>query len=87
MQDVISMAVVTLRFIFISEPDKPVVTVKVPDSMLFQEALVIAAKQQNKDPTILSATYPAGTPITGGTVGEVAEKNTVIHVIDPSVVG
>lgn len=84
---VIGMAVVTLRFIFISEPDKPVVTVKVPDSMLFQEALVIAAKQQNKDPTILSATYPAGTPITGGTVGEVAEKNTVIHVIDPSVVG
>lgn len=78
---------VTLRFIFISDPEKPVVTVEVPPNMLFQEALVIAARKQNKDASILTATYPAGTPITGGTVEQVAQKNTVIHVIDPSVVG
>jgi hypothetical protein len=55
--------------------------------MLFQEALVLAAKKQGKDPSILSATYPAGTPITGGTVEKVIEQGTNIHVIDPSVVG
>lgn len=78
---------VTLRFTFISEPEKPVVTVQVPKEMLFQEALVLAAKKQGKDPTILTATYPAGTPIPGGTVERVIEQGTNIHVIDPSVVG
>jgi hypothetical protein len=78
---------VTLRFTFISEPEKPVVTVQVPKEMLFQEALVLAAKKQGKDPGVLSATYPAGTPITGGTVERVIEQGTNIHVIDPTVVG
>jgi len=50
---------VALRFTFISEPEKPVVTVQVPRDMLFQEALVLAAKKQGKDPGLLSATYPA----------------------------
>ena len=77
----------TIRFIFISEVDKPVVSLKVPSTMLFQEALVIAAKRQGKDPNILSATFPAGTPVVGGTVGDVTEKSMNIHVIDPSIVG
>ena len=78
---------VTLRFTFISDAEKPVVTVQVPSEMLFQEALVLAARKQGKDPSILSATYPAGTPITGGSVEKVIEQGTNIHVIDPSVVG
>jgi hypothetical protein len=78
---------VALRFTFISEPEQPVVTVQVPKDMLFQEALVLAAKKQGKDPGLLSATYPAGTPITGGTVEKVIEQGSNIHVIDPSVVG
>ena len=77
----------TLRFVFISDPDKPVVTLKIPDSMLFQEALVMAAKRQGKDASILTATYPGGTPITTGTVREIADKGTNIHVVDPSIVG
>jgi hypothetical protein len=81
------MAMTTLRFIFISDPEKPVVTLKIPNEMLFQEALVMAAKKQDKDATILSATYPGGTPITGGTVEEISEKSSNIHVIDPSIVG
>src|SRR5881296_1067208 len=78
---------ITLRFIFISEADKPTVTLKVPEDMLFQEAFVLAAKRQGKDAGILTATYPGGSPIAGGTVGEVSEKSTNIHVIDPSIVG
>ena len=81
------MAKVTLRFTFISDADKPVVTVQVPKDMLFQEALVLAARKQEKDPSLLSATYPGGTAITGGSVEKVIEKGTNIHVIDPSVVG
>ncbi len=81
------MAQVVLRFIFISEADKPVVTMKVPEEMLFQEAFVLAAKRQNKDATVLSVTFPGGSPIQGGTVKEVAERSTNIHVIDPSIVG
>jgi len=77
----------TLRFIFISEADKPVVSIKVPGDMLFQEAFVMAAKSRDKDASILTATYPGGSPITKGTVAEVAEKSTNIHVIDPSIVG
>jgi hypothetical protein len=77
----------TLRFVFISDPEKPVVTLKVPDTMLFQEALVMAAKKQGKDAGILTATYPGGTPITTGTVKEIADKGTNIHVVDPSIVG
>ncbi|MCK4456613.1 MAG: hypothetical protein KAW39_02620 [Thermoplasmata archaeon] len=81
------MAMTTLRFIFISDPEKPVVTLKVPNEMLFQEALVMAAKKQDKDAAVLSATYPGGTPIAGGTVEEISDKSTNIHVIDPSIVG
>ena len=81
-----SMAI-TLRFIFISEADKPAVTLKVPEEMLFQEAFVLAAKRQGKDAGIMTATYPGGSPIAGGTVDEVSEKSTNIHVIDPSIVG
>jgi len=81
------MPQVVLRFIFISEADKPVVTLKVPDDMLFQEAFVLAAKRQNKDATVLSATFPGGSPIHGGTVKEIAERSTNVHVIDPSIVG
>jgi len=81
------MPQVVLRFIFISEADKPVVTLKVPDDMLFQEAFVLAAKRQNKDATVLSATFPGGSPIPGGSVKEIAERSTNIHVIDPSIVG
>jgi hypothetical protein len=77
----------TLRFVFISDPEKPVVTLKVPDTMLFQQALVMAAKKQGKDASILTATYPGGTPITTGTVKEIADKGTNIHVVDPSIVG
>lgn len=77
----------TLRFVFISDPDKPVVTLRVPESMLFQEALVMAASRQGKDASILTATYPGGTPITTGTVKQIAEKGTNIHVVDPSIVG
>lgn len=78
---------VTLRFVFISEADKPVVSIRVPEDMLFQEAFVTAAKRQGKDATILTATYPGGSPITGGTVKEVAETSSNIHVIDPTIVG
>jgi hypothetical protein len=81
------MAQVTLRFIFISEADKPVVALKVPEEMLFQEAFVIASKRQNKDASVLTATFPGGSPIQGGTAKEVAERSTNIHVIDPSIVG
>ncbi|MCK5292150.1 MAG: hypothetical protein KAR39_09080 [Thermoplasmata archaeon] len=83
----IDMAQVTLRFIFISDADRPTVSLKVPESMLFQEALVMAAKKQEKDPGIVTATFPGGSPIEGGTVKEVADKSANIHVIDPSVVG
>ena len=78
---------VTLRFTFISDPERPVVTVQVPKDMLFQEALVLAAKRQGKDPSQLNATYPGGTPISGGSVEAVIKQGTNIHVIDPSVVG
>ncbi len=77
----------TLRFVFISDPEKPVVSLKVPNAMLFQEALVMAAKRQGRDPSILTATFPGGSPIEGGTVDEVAQSGTNIHVIDPSIVG
>jgi hypothetical protein len=77
----------TLRFVFISDPEKPVVTLRVPDTMLFQQALVMAAKKQGKDASILTATYPGGTPVTTGTVKEIADKGTNIHVVDPSIVG
>ena len=36
------VAQVTLRFIFISDADKPVVALRVPEDMLFQEAFVTA---------------------------------------------
>src|SRR2546426_9465026 len=75
-----------LRFIFIPEADKPAVTLKGPEAMLFQEAFVLAAKRQGKDAGIMTATYPGGSPIAGGTVGEGAEKPTNINVIDPSIV-
>jgi len=78
---------VTLRFIFISDAEKPVVALKVPDDMLFQEALVMAAKKQGKDASVLTATFPGGTSISGGTVREVADRSANIHVIDPSIVG
>jgi len=78
---------VTLRFIFISEAEKPVVALKVPDDMLFQEALVMAAKKQGKDASVLTATFPGGSSIPGGTVREVADRSANIHVIDPSIVG
>src|SRR2546426_4578943 len=78
---------ITLRFIFISESDKPAVTLKVPEEMLFQEAFVLAAKRQGKDAGILTATYPGGAPIAGGTLGEVSEKSPDIHVIGPSILG
>ena len=81
------MAQTALRFIFISEADKPVVSIWVPEDMLFQEAFVMAGKKLNKDASVLSATYPGGASITGGTVKEVAEKSANIHVIDPSLVG
>jgi hypothetical protein len=55
--------------------------------MLFQQALVMAAKRQGKEAGILTATYPGGTPITTGTVKEIADKGTNIHVVDPSIVG
>ncbi|MFQ6061506.1 MAG: hypothetical protein ACE5KV_09510, partial [Thermoplasmata archaeon] len=83
----IEMAQVTLRFIFISDANRPTVSLKVPETMLFQEALVMAAKKQGKDPTIVTATFPGGSPVEKGTVKEVAEKSPNIHVIDPSVVG
>ena len=81
------MAQTTLRFIFISEAEKPTVSVTVPEDMLFQEAFVLASKKLAKDAGILSATYPGGSPIPGGSVKEVAERSTNIHVIDPSLVG
>jgi len=81
------MAQVSLRFIFISDPDKPVVSLWVPEDMLFQEAFVMAGKKLKKDASVLSATYPGGSAITGGTVKEVSEKSANIHVIDPSLVG
>jgi hypothetical protein len=77
----------TLRFVFISDPEKPVVTLRVPDTMLFQEALVMAARKQGKDASILTATFPGGSPITTGTVKQIADKGTNIHVVDPSIVG
>jgi hypothetical protein len=77
----------TLRFVFISDPEKPVVSLKVPGSMLFQEALVMAAKRQGKDPTVITATFPGGSPIEAGTVEDVAKSGTNIHVIDPTIVG
>ncbi|UCD91910.1 MAG: hypothetical protein JSV43_06655 [Methanobacteriota archaeon] len=83
----IDMAQVMLRFIFISDADRPTVALKVPDEMLFQEALVMAAKKQGKDSSVVTATFPGGSPIEGGTVKEVADKSPNIHVIDPSVVG
>jgi hypothetical protein len=79
-------SVVTLHFTFISEPQKPVVTIQVPKWLLFQESLALAARKQGKDPTILSPIYPAGAQITGETVDEVIEHGTDIHVIDPSAV-
>jgi len=81
------MAQTALRFIFISEADKPVVSITSPEDMLFQEVFVMAAKKLGKDAAVLSATYPGGSSITGGTVKEVAEKSANIHVIDPSLVG
>ena len=41
---------VKLRFIFISEPERPVVTITLPGSRLFREAFVMASKEQGKDP-------------------------------------
>jgi len=55
--------------------------------MLFQEAFVLAAKKLGKDAGVLSATFPGGSPIPGGTAREVAEKSANVHVIDPSLVG
>ena len=81
------MAQITLRFIFISDADKPVVALRVPEDMLFQEAFVTAAKKQGKDASILTATLPGGSPVAGGTVKEVADRSANIHVIDPSIVG
>ncbi len=81
------MAQITLRFIFISDADKPVVALRVPEDMLFQEAFVTAAKKQGKDASVLTATLPGGSPIPGGTVKEVADRSANIHVIDPSIVG
>jgi len=77
----------TLRFIFISDAEKPTVSVTVPEGMLFQEAFVLAAKKLGKDAGVLSATFPGGSPIPGGTAREVAEKSANVHVIDPSLVG
>jgi hypothetical protein len=81
------MAKTTIRFVFISEPERPIVTLSVPEDMVFDEALALAANSRNKDPTTLSTTYPAGTPITGSNVGEVVKKNPMIHVIDAAIVG
>ncbi|HYS72316.1 MAG TPA: hypothetical protein VEM95_07825 [Thermoplasmata archaeon] len=82
------MVQITLRFIFISDADKPVVALRVPEDMLFQEVFVTAAKKQGKDASVLTATFPGGSSIAaGGTVKEVAERSANIHVIDPSIVG
>ncbi len=81
------MSATTLRFIFISEPDRPVVTITLPGSRLFREAFVMAAKEQGKDPSNLTCTYPGGTALEGSTVEQVGEKNATIHVIDPAIVG
>ena len=81
------MPAATLRFIFISEPNRPVVTITLPGSRLFQEAFVMAAKEQGKDPSNLTCTYPGGTPLDGRTVEEVGTRGTTIHVIDPAIVG
>src|SRR2546428_10422016 len=78
---------ITLRFIFISEADKPAVTLKVPEDMLFQEAFVLAAKRQGKDAGILTATYPGGAPISGGAVGGGFRESGNIPVIPPSLFG
>lgn len=80
-------SIVTLHFTFISEPQKPVVTIQVSKKIPFQESLVLAAKKQGKDPSILSPIYPLGTLITGETVDDVIAHGTNIHVIDPSVAG
>src|SRR2546428_10871648 len=78
---------ITLRFIFISEADKPAVTLKVPEDMLFQEAFVLAAKRQGKDAGILTATYPGGAPLAGGGRGGGPEETANNHGIDPHNVG
>ena len=78
---------VTLRFVFISDADKPVVSIRIPGDMPFMEALAIAARRQGKEVSQLAATFPGGTPIVGGTVDKIAEKSVNIHVIDPSIVG
>ena len=78
---------VTLRFIFISEPERPVVTITLPGSRLFREAFVMASKEQGKDPSNLTCTYPGGTPLQGSTVEEVASRSATLHVIDPAIVG
>ena len=78
---------VTMRFIFISEPERPVVTITLSGNRLFREAFVTAAKEQGKDPSNLTCTYPGGTPLEGNTVEEVADKSSTVHVIDPAIVG
>jgi hypothetical protein len=79
--------IVTLHFTFISEPQKPVVTIQVSKEIPFRESLVLAAKKQGKDPSVLSPIYPLGALITGETVDEVIEHGTNIHLIDPSAAG
>jgi len=49
-----AMAQTTLRFIFISEAEKPTVSVTVPEDMLFQEAFVLASK---KNPVVDVRTF------------------------------
>lgn len=81
------MAKTTVRFVFISEPERPIITLNVPPDMPFDEALALAANSRGKDAATLSTTYPAGTPITEKTIGEVVKKNPMIHVIDAAIVG
>jgi len=81
------MPAVTMRFIFISEPNRPVVSITLPGNRLFQEAFIMAAKEQGKDPSNLTCTYPGGTPLEGRTVDEIAARGTTVHVIDPAIVG
>jgi len=78
---------VTLNFTFISEPEKPMVSLCVSKEIQFQETLILAAKKHGKDPSVLRPIYPAGTHITGGTVEKVIEHGTRIYLIDPSVSG
>lgn len=78
---------VTLKFTFISDPGKPMITLQVPREIPFEETLILAAKKHGKDPSVLRPIYPAGTHITGGTVEKVIEHGNRIYIIDPSVSG